>query len=72
MEAAEKQRRDTEPLAHPISRGVEFKIGFGLQTVRIDKVKLVNETRGTGYGLSMIMRWIGFPRTRFVRVAASP
>ena len=51
-EAAEKQRRNAEPLAHPISCCVEFKIRFVLQTVGIDKVELVNETRGNGYGLS--------------------
>jgi len=30
MEAAEKQGRDAEPLAHPISRGIEFKVRLGL------------------------------------------
>ena len=45
MEEAEKQGRDAEPLAHPISRRVEFKIRVGLQTKGIDKVELVDEAK---------------------------
>ena len=54
VKAAEKQGRNPEPLAHPISCGVEFESRFGLQTFGVDKVKLVNETGDDSYVLSII------------------
>jgi len=51
METAEKQGRHAEPLAHPISGGVEFEIRLSLQTLGVDEVELINETRGTSYSL---------------------
>jgi hypothetical protein len=46
MEAAEKQGRNSEPLAHPIRCGVELESRFSLQKLGINKVELVNETGG--------------------------